>query len=484
MQESARVASATQDHVALTHRSATELAAAIRDRTVTAAEVVEAHIAVLERTAWCNALAAQRFDTARAEAADADALVARSSSSDLPPWLGVPVTIKEMIAVAGMPNTAGLRFRRRPARADAPVVARLRAAGAIVLGVGNTPGPVPWVETNNWIYGRTCNAYDRHRTAGGSSGGDGAIVGSGGAPVAIGSDMGGSVRIPAFVNGVFGHLPSPGLVPLTGHFPVPEGPFRRTLVPGPLTRRAEDLMPALRIISGPDGVDALVTEPPALGDDTTVSIAGLPVHLSTHATVVPTRGEIQARVDDAAAALGAAGADVRETDMRRLRNALLQFGAVAIAELDLYESLLGFGGVRRRLHPLLIAPSMVIRAVETRPVRSVRTRAGRRLVDAARHTADEVAAVLDGGVMLHPPFPRIAPRHRTTTAQPWLVTNTAVFNVLGLPVTQVPLGLSRAGLPLGVQVAAAPGDDHVTIAVARALEQACGGWVDPAEVRR
>jgi fatty acid amide hydrolase 2 len=465
----------------LTALSAVALAAAIRERRVTVGDVVEAHIEVLLRTAWCNGLAARRFGPARDEAAAADELLA-TGTSDVPPWLGVPVTVKEMLAVAGMPNTAGMHFRRRRvASSDAPIVARLRAAGAIVLGVGNTPGPVPWVETNNWIYGRTSNAYDRRRTAGGSSGGDGAIVGSGGVPVALGSDMGGSVRIPAFMNGVFGHLPSPGLVPLTGHFPVPQGDFRRTLIPGPLTRRADDLLPLLRIISGPDGRDRFVTGAVSLGDDSTVSLRGLPVLISAGSSVVPPRREIQASIDDAAAALAAAGADVAESDLRRLRGALLQFAAVAVAELDVYESLVGIGG---HVPPVLMGPSLVMRAVESAPARAMRTRAARRMVDTARRSADDIAATLRGGVLLHPPFPRLAPRHRTTIAQPWLVSNTAVFNLLGLPATQVPLGLSRAGLPLGVQVVAAPGDDHVTIAVARELERAFGGWIDPASVRR
>jgi fatty acid amide hydrolase 2 len=461
---------------AWTQRSGVAIAAAIRAGEVSAVEVVEAHIAVLDRIATLNALAAQRFDIARAEAAAADDAV--RAGAQLPPLHGVPVTIKEMLAVAGMPNTGGLPHRRRHrARTDAPVVARLRAAGAIVLGVGNTPGPIPWVETNNWLYGRTSNAYDRRRTAGGSSGGDSVIVGSGGAPIALGSDMGGSVRIPAFFNGIFGHLPSPGLLPLTGHYPIPRGPFTRTLMPGPLTRRAEDLMPVLGITAGPDGHDLQVTAQPVLGDVAAVSMRGLPVHVSTHSSWWPTRRDISDRIDEAASALGTAGATVQVSDMRALRHALAQFTAIAVGELDLYSSLTGIGG--GRLPPTLAGPSLLVRAAESAPARRMRTLAARRLIDVARQTAEELAAVLNGGVLLHPPFPRLAPRHRTTLGQPWLAANTLVFNVLGLPVTQVPLGLNRAGLPLGVQVAAAPGSDHVTIAVALELERAFGGWVDP-----
>ncbi len=137
--------------VSLTHLSALELAAAIRSREVSAAEVVEAHIAVLERVADRNPLAHPRFEPAREEATRADERVA-SGETDLPVLLGVPATVKELIAVEGMPHTGGFPHRRKHREsADAPVVARLRAAGAIVLGVGNTPGPFYWLETNNRI---------------------------------------------------------------------------------------------------------------------------------------------------------------------------------------------------------------------------------------------------------------------------------------------------------------------------------------------
>jgi fatty acid amide hydrolase 2 len=471
--------------VPLTHRSALELARAVREGAVTATEVVEAHIAVLERIADRNALAADRFEQARREAADADRRIA-AGEADLPPLLGVPVTIKELIAVAGMPHSGGFAHRRRfRERADAPVVARLRAAGAIVLGVGNTPGPFYWLETNNQIYGRASNAYDPSRTAGGSSGGDGAIVGSGGAAIALGSDMGGSIRVPAFVNGIFGHLPSPGLVPLTGHFPMPSGEFRRTLNIGPLARRAEDLAPVLRIISGPDGDDPNMGGGP-LGDPKTVSITGLRVLISTDSSTVPLRPVLKRAVDRGADELAAAGADVEEVSLRGMRWALAQFGAVAWSELDLFSSwsaLMAPTRARGGRTPLVVsAPARVLQVVEAAPVRALRTRAARRLVDAARRASDELTEAMAGGVLLHPPFPRLAPRHRTTLGQPWLATNTAVFNLFGLPVTQVPMGLTDNGLPLGVQVVAAAGHDHVSIAVALELERAVGGWVDPQDV--
>jgi fatty acid amide hydrolase 2 len=442
---------------------------------------------VLERIRERNALAADRFDAARAEAAAADARIAASSASEeLPPLLGVPATVKELIAVEGMPHTGGFPHRRRFREpADAPAVARLRAAGAVVLGVGNSAGPFYWIESNNRVYGRAGNAYDPDRTAGGSSGGDGAIVGSGGAPIALGSDMGGSVRVPAFVNGVFGHLPSPGLVPITGHFPMPAGPIRRTLFLGPLARRAEDLAPVLRVISGPDGEDPNAVDLP-LGDPHAVDVAGMRVLVSRESSTMPLRPVISGAVDCAAALLDGAGARVEEVSLRGLRWALAQFAAVAWSEFDLLASWTEVTAPTRprsRRRPLAVsAPARLLHLVEAAPARFVRTRTTRRIVDSARRAADSLAETIGDGVLLYPPFPRVAPRHRTTLGQPWLATNTAVFNMFGLPATQVPLGLTDEGLPLGVQVVAAPGNDHVGIAVALELERSGGGWVDPQDV--
>ncbi len=253
----------------LTERSAADLAAAIRAGDLRAREVVEAHIAAIERlNPSLNAIVATRFDSARSEADAADAMVAAASDrSELPPLLGVPCTIKESLAVAGMPNSAGLHHRRNlRATANATAVQRLFDAGAICLGVTNVSELTLWIESTNRIYGRTNNAYASGRTAGGSSGGEGAGVASGFAPLGLGTDFGGSIRIPAFFNGVFGHKPSRGLVPNSGAFPAPRDEIgARMLAIGPITRRAADLWPVVRTIAGPDGSDSTV-EPFELGD--------------------------------------------------------------------------------------------------------------------------------------------------------------------------------------------------------------------------
>src|SRR6476661_7001820 len=265
----------------ITERSATDLARAIREGELTSRAVVEAHV---ERARQLNpelkAIAADRFEAALADADEADARI-RAAGGDLPPLLGVPCTIKESFAVEGMPNAAGLVHRADVrADADAPAVARLRAAGAIPIGVTNTSEATMWIESSNWVYGRTNNAYDPKRTAGGSSGGEGAAVGAGFAPIGLGSDIGGSIRLPAFFNGVFGHKPSPGVVPCSGHFPGPtgNGASAQMLAAGPLARRAEDLMPFVRAVAGHDDGDP-ISRDVELGDPASVSLEGLEVVL-------------------------------------------------------------------------------------------------------------------------------------------------------------------------------------------------------------
>ena len=260
-----------------------------------------------------------RFEQARAEADAADARVAEAADpAELPPLLGVPCTIKESFAVAGLPNSAGLDHRKDlRAPANSTAVQRLVDAGAIPLGVTNVSELTLWIESTNRVYGRTNNAYDRRRTAGGSSGGEGAAIGSGFAPFGIGTDFGGSIRIPAFFNGVFGHKPTGSLVPHTGHFPAPKDEVgSRLLGIGPLARRAEDLWPVTRALAGPDGIDETVAEL-ELGDPAEVSIEGLQVTITDDATLLPVSAELRNARIRAARALAERGARVRRVSLPR-----------------------------------------------------------------------------------------------------------------------------------------------------------------------
>jgi fatty acid amide hydrolase 2 len=474
--------------VELIERSAADLARSIREGALTSREVVAAHVEHARRVnPRIKALAAERFDEALAEADAADARV--KQGGELAPLLGVPCTIKESFAVAGMPNAAGLVSRAdHRAERDALAVARLRKAGAIPIGVTNTSELTMWIESSNRLYGRTGNAYDPRRTAGGSSGGEGAAVGSGMAPIGLGTDIGGSIRLPAFFNGVFGHKPSPGLVPTSGHFPAPVGGgSARMLAAGPLARRAEDLMPFLRAVAGVDPDDPLSRDG-ELQDPAGVSLEGLDVVISEGATLIPVRGELRGARERAAGALAAAGANIRRERLTGMRRAVeyylatLRDGAGAeLLEISTLEtapklSRVAFDTVRGRAdHSLALA----IMFAADRWAGHVPESYRRKSIAAGRALADEVDDVIGDGVLLHPPFPRVAPRHGATVGRPWVLANAAVFNLLCLPVTQVPLGLGAKGLPLGVQVVGREDRDHVTIAVALELARALGGWVPP-----
>jgi fatty acid amide hydrolase 2 len=321
---------------AITERSAVQLAGAIRSRELTAMETVEAHIALHRRVAPAiNAIAAERFELALHEAMVVDELVrAAKPEAELPPLLGVPFTVKESIALTGMPQSAGLVARKDGRSAySAPPVKRLLDAGAIALGVTNTSELTLWIESSNRVYGRTSNPYDPRRAAGGSSGGEGAAVGSGASPFGLASDIGGSIRIPALFCGVFGHKPSSGLVPTTGNYPPSTGESGRMLGIGPLARRAEDLIAVLRIIAGPDGQDRFAREV-TLGDPGSVSLSGLRVVLAEETSARPMSRELNDARERAAGALAAAGAKLDWVALRSWRGALMPFLATLQAGSD------------------------------------------------------------------------------------------------------------------------------------------------------
>jgi fatty acid amide hydrolase 2 len=479
--------------------SATRLAALIRGGEVSSAEVVEAHIRHVERVnPALNAVVADRFEAARAEARAADA---RIGGEALPPFLGVPCSIKESFAVAGMPHTAGLVARAGVlATEDATTVARMRAAGFIALGVTNVSELCMWMESSNRVYGRTSNPYDLRRTPGGSSGGEGAVVGVGGAPVGLGADIGGSIRMPAFFCGVFGHKPSGGLVPNTGQFPLPAGATLRYVTAGPLARRAEDLMPVLRVLAGPDGLDPSCAAM-RLGDTDAVDIAAMTVLTVEHDGVRAVSPDLRAAQRRAADALARLGAQVRSAELDRLGRAHEIWAAMVEAGNEgagcppdlhghagrTFSELLGGGrpiragreivrwALRRSPHTL---PALVLALLER--VTKLAPRRMRRAIELGQELRAEIEELLgERGVLLYPPHPVPAPGHGRPLLSPFRWAYTGIFNVLEMPVTQVPLGLNAEGVPLGVQVAAAPGNDHLTIGTAQRLEEAFGGWAPP-----
>ena len=474
--------------------SATQLARLIRNRELSSAQAVEAHIQQIERVnPTLNAVVRNRFDDARAEALRADAERARIPPNQLPPLHGVPCTIKECFALTGMPNAAGLVSRRHViASTDATAVARLRAAGAIPLGVTNTSELCMWMESDNQVYGRTNNPYDPTRIVGGSSGGEGAIVAAGGSPFGLGSDIGGSIRLPAFFNGVFGHKPTGGTVPGTGQFPIASGAGLRYLTTGPICRRAEDLMPLLRILAGPDGVDT-GCRPSTLGDPALVSLSGrtlLDVADNGRLAVAADLRRVQA---DAVEILRDLGMKPQRRSFPGLEKQFDVWSAMMSAAQEMsYGRMLGDGRRNIPLWELLKAAigrsdhtvmSCLLAVVD--PVPKLLPGLARRMIDLGRQLrADITTALGPDGALLYPSFTVPAPHHGVPVRwaiglhMPW--SYMAIMNVLELPSTQVPAGLDAEGLPLGFQVVSGHGNDHVTIAIAERLEQARGGWVPPA----
>jgi fatty acid amide hydrolase 2 len=339
-----------------------------------------------------------------------------------------------------------------------------------------------WMESNNLVYGRTNNPYDLRRTAGGSSGGEGSIIGAGASPFGLGSDIGGSIRMPAFFNGIFGHKPSGGLVDNSGQIPTPPPGVRTYLTTGPLARRAEDLAPLLTVLAGPD-VQAF-RAPPAEASVSKLRV--VVVEDDGHGPVDPSLQRAQAR---AAEALKARGARVETVRVAGFRDALgIWSSMLDAANGPSFSSLLGRGTPIRAGRELgrwalgkssHTFPALGLALFEKIP--KLMPARGRAFVEkglALRRHVNELIG--PEGVLLYPPYPTPAPLHVHPFLPPFNWTYCAIFNVLELPVTQVPLGLDARGLPLGVQVAAAHGNDHLTIAVALALEKDLGGWVPPA----
>lgn len=476
----------------LTQIPARRLASLIRGGLITPLEAVDAHIRRIEAVnGRLNAVVAERFAAARADARSLDATAAGPDR----PLLGVPFTVKEMIAVEGMPLTFGCRARsERRAIADATVVARLRAAGAIPLGVTNVPEWGMWFESYNSVYGRTTNPWDAGRTPGGSSGGEGAIVGAGGSVFGVGSDIGGSIRMPAAFCGTYAHKPSSGLLPLTGQFPIyvsgPDAGLQRNapyLVTGPLTRSAGDLSLLLRVMAGPDGIDPNAEDMP-LGDPVTVTWEGRRVLVLKAPRITRARNtspELSDAVERAGRWLGDRGADVIEAPPDLLRRASdIWFAALQSTGGPAFSELLGGPGGIRLLPE--IAATAVGRGRYSWPAlffcmgeaigRKGEAALARALEEGRRLGRTFAELLGDDGVLIAPVSPRVAPRHNEPILFGFDFLYTAVFNALRVPVSVAPMGFDRRGLPLAVQIAAVRGRDHLTIAAALALEEETGPW--------
>ena len=312
------------------------------------------------------------------------------------------------------------------------------------------------------------------------------MVATGAAPFGLGSDVGGSIRIPAAFCGTVGHKPSGGLVPNTGHYP--EGMLTeaggRFLTVGPLTRTVDDAWTVLKIIAGEDGLDGS-TRPFALGDPDRVDLSKVRVFPLAWNLRSRVRADVRLAVEQAASALEAKGATIDTREFPKLKRGFeIWSGMLSEGTVVSYPHALGQDGP---LNPLVEFPRLwtgfgrhtfaaIFMCAADRIAAAVPALARRYSAMGRELQAELEEALGDNGVILHPPYNRPAPRHWDAFRTPFVPAYTAIFNVMEFPVTQVPTGFSKDGLPTGVQVAAARGRDHLTIAAGRCIEEAMGGW--------
>jgi amidase len=428
---------------ALTQASATALAAAIRDRKTSAAEVVEACMRRIESVnPRLNAVVQLTAEAARREARAADQALARGGGG---PLHGVPFTVKDWIEAEGVVCAAGVEERAGfVPKQDATVVARLRAAGAILLGKTNV--------RENPVYGRTCNPYDLSRTPGISSSGEAAIIAAAGSPLGLGSDSGGSIRVPAAYCGVAGLKPTHGRVPVTGHFPrIGSLSDPRTTI-GPIARWVEDLAQVLPIIAGVDWRDDGVIPMP-LASPAEVDLGKLRLAFYTGFEGAAPATETVAAVKQAAGVLDAVCLEVVEALPPRIEESLpitraywnrvrswawSDWRAEAETKLsgeEVERSVFAWERLRRSFISFMQRfDAIVCPATE----------------GAAGHEAGEADFLY-----------------------------TLPYSLTGWPCVVVRGGSSAEGLPIGVQVVARPWREDVALALAACLERELGGWQPP-----
>ena len=451
----------------LIYLSAASLAQRIREKKVSSQEAVKACLARIAKVnPQLNAVVQLCAERALLEAKEADALLAKGKPKG--PLHGVPMTIKDSFDTAGVVSAGGTLGRKDhvPAQ-DATVVARVRAAGAILLGKTNTPEFTLSFVTNNLIYGPTKNPYHLDYQPSGSSGGAAAIVASGGAAFEIGSDFAGSIRVPSHACGIAGIKPTHGLVPRTGHIVGYGGAFDSMQQIGPLARRVEDLALLLPILAGPDSLDA-ATAPVPLGNYRRVDLRPLRIAWYLSNGELDPTPEIAKVVRDCAALMTAAGAKCTEARPPLLKEVGELRGKLGGAD--------GGAGVQRRLRRAGTKQSSPQLGLRGNPLSSAEFATLTEQLDGCRSRM--LAFLEDYDVILCPPSARPAPRLGDPPGPPgW--NYTSVYNITGWPAAVVRAGTSPEGLPLGIQIVGRPWTDHVVLAVAAHLESKTGGWQRP-----
>ena len=444
------------------------LAQMICDREITSEEVVRAYIERINAVnPLLNAIVYLTADAALERARAADAALARGDVWG--PLHGVPMSLKDCWSTQGVVTTSGTTgLADYVPDKDATVVARLKAAGAILLGKTNTSEITLRYLTDNYVYGRTNNPYNLEHSPGGSSGGAAAIIAVGGSPFDVGSDLGGSVRFPAHCCGISGLKPSFGRLPRSGHIPGVELIVADGMVqPGPLARYVEDLELLLGIMAGPDQIDPSVIPMP-LGRSQDVTLSELRFGYFTAIDQVTAQAETLQVIDDVLEVLRGTRASVQvyqpagtDAQTSTLWSRLMTAdGGLAVRQL-----LQQFG--TQTMHPN-IRWTQESAAISVEAFHALLLE-WTRLKSAALPTFEQV------DVLICPVAPGPALLHDVPPQGDFM----RYFNLLGWPVAVLRAGTSAEGLPIGVQIAAAPWREDIVLAVARHLEAEFGGWQPP-----
>jgi len=465
----------------LTFLSAAAMAEQIRTKNISASELVEAHLRQIEKlNPKLNAYVQVEADRAIEAARLAQKVIMHNEA--LGPLHGVPVSIKSSVEVAALRCEAGTRLRAGcVAKQDAPLVARLKNAGAIILGTTNTPELLMAWETDNLLYGRTISPWDLERTPGGSSGGEAAAIAAGMSAGGVGSDGGGSIRVPAHFSGICGLKPTPGRIPATGHYPASAGPFALIGVVGPMARTVTDLKILFEVMQGPDVGDTCAAPVPLRWpDDEQVKKLRIGFFEDDGRTSVTP--ETHAAVRAAAEALRDAGFQVdpfRPQGLEEARRLWHEFFVVAGGMLLRPM----FRGREADLSPIL---GEFLEWAATEP-----SHTGESLLDAWIRRdlvrAQVFAQMRKYPILLCPAAAIPAFRHGERS---WEIAGKTVkyldawsyaefFNLLGNPAAVVPVGRSPEGLPIGVQIVGRPWEEEQVLGVAAMLEKQCGGWQKP-----
>jgi Asp-tRNA(Asn)/Glu-tRNA(Gln) amidotransferase A subunit family amidase len=423
------------------------MASLVRDGAVTPTELVEEHLRQIEkRNPALNAFVAIRADDALAEARALD----RGDAIGM--LYGVPVTVKDSFDIAGMPTRVGCPSRPdTPAACDATVVARLRRQGAIILGRTNTPEMLANYDTDNPITGRTRNPWDHSRTPGGSSGGEAAAIAAYCSPGGIGSDGGGSIRIPAHFCGIAGFKPTPGRLPGTGHTPALGNPAGLLTAIGPMARNAKDLRLLFSALAGYEAQDPFSVPVPLREP----RLGQMRVGVWEQFYSVPVQSEIKQAVARAAAILEAQSFTVEPFEPRGVERApnvwafLFSQWPTRPAEVSATDVLTNLAA-RDRMR------AAFLRQLESEAVAALVMPAFGITAFPCGETRFEIEGKQVGFFQ---------------AAMPVLVAN-----ALGLPAVTIPMTLSSEGLPIGVQLMGRPYEDELLLELAIRLEEARGVW--------